>query len=210
LDPNLFDARHLLGYLYLRERRFGEAIEQLRTAAELQPSRSSVWEYLALAYHQNGSRDEALAAAKNARRTAATVEELSRMEATLRLIDSEPETIVRSLPPSPYGSPFAIPGPGPKRESEEISTARGGERINGLLVQVDCLGPTARLHIIGGPDKTFLLVRDASSVMLKGISSATAELACGPVKSRSVAVEYRPNRNQSYGTSGEVSVIEFR
>jgi tetratricopeptide (TPR) repeat protein len=210
LEPALFDARHLLGYIRLRERQFRQAIDHLSAAADLRPSHSSVWEYLALAYHQTGARDEAIAAAKNARRAATTEEELSRIEATLRLIDQEPETIVRSLPASPYGDPTSPAKSGPKRGEDEISTAQTGERVEGLLVQVDCLGSMARLHVIGGSSKTFLLVRDASSVILKGLSSATTELACGPVKSRSVEIQYRPNPNQTYGTSGEVSVIHFR
>ncbi len=74
------------------------------------------------------------------------------------------------------------------------------EKLSGTLTQVDCLGNKARLHIT---PHLFLLLTETS----RG-AGLPQELACGPFD-RPVEIEYRPVANQTYGTSGEVTKIEF-
>jgi Flp pilus assembly protein TadD len=94
LDPRLFDAYHLLGYLNLQQQRYAEAIAALQRATELQPSRTSVWEYLAVAYHNAGRRDSALEAARTAKRFSENAQEAARIESTIKLIESSSGPIV--------------------------------------------------------------------------------------------------------------------
>lgn len=197
LDPKLFDARYLLGYLLLDRGKHLEAIEQLRVATELRPFRSAVWEHLALAHHQAGQKMEAVAAAQRARKLATTPEDISRTEATLSLVQSDAGSIVQA--PATAGEP-------------RIRWARpeGSGRIDGMLVQVDCLHDKARLHVVHSGRKTFLLIRDPGSVVLRNTGGVTTEFACGPVRNRPVLVEYRRKPDGSYGTAGNVLTLEFR
>jgi Flp pilus assembly protein TadD len=208
LDPKLFEAHHFLGYLSLREERFAEAIQHLRSAAELQPQRAAVWENLALAYHYSGSREKARAAARTARRVASNREEIERAEATLNLIESADLT-VHNLPDAPV---VAIARSSSKTD-EGTNTLRGAKsdiRIEGILTQVDCLGSSARLHLLSGNGQVFLLVKDPGSVYLKNAAAVSMDFACGEIRPRAVAVEYKAGRSVSYGTAGEVTAIEFR
>ena len=197
LDPKLFDARYLLGYMLLDRGKHADAIEQLRAATELRPFRCAVWEHLALAYHQAGQKKEAVTAAQRARKLAATPEDISRTEATLNLVQSDTDSIVR------------VPVSG-REPRVHWARPEGAGHIDGVLVQVDCLNDKARLHVIHEGRKTFLLVRDPNSVLLRNSGTVTTEFACGPVRNRAVRVEYRRAVDAAYGTAGDVSALEFR
>jgi Flp pilus assembly protein TadD len=196
LDPRLFDAHYLLGYMELKAERHAEAVKHLETASELRPLRASVWEHLALAYHGSGNRANARAAARKARKLAVTPEDIARTEATLRLVESD--AIVQAQPPAPA--------------PERPHWARPGSvsRVEGTLIQVDCLDEKARLHVLHPGGKMFLLVSYPRQVVLRGSEGVSTELACGPVTPRRVAIEYRRSASASWGTEGEVSSIEFR
>ena len=183
LDPKLFEAHHFLGYLSLRQERFAEAIQHLRSAAELQPQRAPVWESLALAYHDSGNREKARAAAITARGVASSLEEIERAEATLHLIETQADLIVRNLPHSPV---LAIAGSSSKSDegTNTLHGAKSDSRVEGLLTQVDCLGNSARLHILSGNGKVFLLVKDPGSVYLKNAAGISMDFVCGEMKPR--------------------------
>jgi hypothetical protein len=74
---------------------------------------------------------------------------------------------------------------------------------------VDCLGEKARLHILSGGRKTFVLVRDRAGVTLQGAGSAWTELSCGPVPHLPITVAYRLHPDSSYGTAGDAASITF-
>ena len=197
LEPRLFDAHYLLGYTLLDAGKHIEAIEHLKIAADLRPLRSAVWEHLALAHHQAGQKTEALGAAQRARKLAATPDEVARTEATLNLVQSDADSVVHA----------------PVKDREAgVRWARpeGIASVDGLLIQVDCLQDKARLHVVHDGRKTFLLVRDAGSVVLRSAGGVTTEFACGPIRNRPVRVEYRAVTDASYGTAGEVTALEFR
>ena len=81
-------------------------------------------------------------------------------------------------------------------------------RAKGALKQVDCLGLQLRLVLAADDGKTLrLLVPDPGRLTLIGSSEQT--LACGPQKSRRVAIEYFPKPNAKLATAGEAAVIQF-
>ncbi len=84
------------------------------------------------------------------------------------------------------------------------------EDVQGMLVQLDCLGELARLVVQEGGKRHFLLVTDPSAVTLKGSGVAKLEFGCGPVTPRKVRVAYRPSEDHVRGTAGEVVLIEFQ
>jgi tetratricopeptide (TPR) repeat protein len=190
LEPKLFEARYLLGYMLLDQGKPVEAIEQLRAAVELRPFRCAAWEHLALAHLQAGQKKEALASAQRARKLAVTPEDISRTEATLSLIQSDTDSIVRA--PVTTAEP-RIHWARPDAEAQ----------IDGLLIQVDCLRDKARLHVIHDGRRTFLKAG-------QGAGGPPAELACGPVQSRPVRITYKRIADRAWGTSGEVVTLQFR
>jgi tetratricopeptide (TPR) repeat protein len=97
LDPRLYEAYHLLGYLALAQESYADAIVSFKRAIEIHPERSSVWEYLALAYHGNGNREKAIEAAKAARKLAASPEEAARIDATLKLMEESKGPSVQGI-----------------------------------------------------------------------------------------------------------------
>jgi Flp pilus assembly protein TadD len=195
LDDTFFDAHHFLGYLYLSADRYVDAIRTLKRATELQPGRASVWENLALAYHKAGDKPHAREAARTGRKVASGPEETARLDAMIDMIESDADKLVQA--------PIV-------QTAEHVSDVPAASRVEGMLTQVDCLGAQARLHVAVSGGKVFLLVRDASSVKLRGAGGITKELQCGPVASRPIVVEYEPRVHRTYGTVGIVTNLEFR
>ena len=205
-DPRLFDAYHLLGYLALKQEDYLESIEALKRAVELQPGRSAVWEYLAIAYQKSGHREKAIAAAKTARKVASGPEEAARIDATLKLIEESPGPLVQSVPvPAKTVELARTPG----KAGQQVESAEAPKRVEGVLSQVDCMGKVARLHIITVNAKVFILVRDPSNVLLKNAGAVSTEFTCGPARPRNVIVEYGGAADPVYGTSGDVVSIQF-
>lgn len=195
IDDKYFDAHQFLGYLYLREEGYAEAVRHLTRATELQPNRASVWENLALAYHRCGDKERAKSAARTGRKVASGPEEAARLEALIDLIETDADKIVEA----------------PKREKPEGAVAAvSPERVEGWLTQVDCLGKKARFHIATRKGKLLLLVQDARAVGVRGAGGITADLGCGPIAARPVLIDYAPEPHRSYGTSGIVRAMEFR
>ena len=130
-------------------------------------------------------------AAESARRAlaSATTEEHDRMaEALLRQIEDRPV-------PRLEKRPDAITPPA-------WQNPKGDTRVEGVLTQVDCLGPSARLHVAGAGGKAITLeVRSPGEVELVNAPEASYQFSCGPQMLR-VAIEY-----QASGSA--VTRIEF-
>lgn len=195
VDEQFFDAYQFVGYLYLKADQYTEAIRYLKRASELQPGRASTWENLALAYHKSGDKPNARNAARSGRKVANGPEEAARLDAMIDMIESDADKIVEA--------PVS-------RRSNIQEAAPTLSSVQGVLTQVDCLGRRARLYVAVGGSRMLLLVSDSSSVTLRGGAGITEELSCGPVPSRPVVVEYRPETHRTYGTVGIVTTLEFR
>ena len=76
-------------------------------------------------------------------------------------------------------------------------------KVEGSLVQIDCLGGVKRLSIrVAGKKDTRLLIRDPKSVAVNG---GEISLKCGPLSPpRAVSVDYQPKAEPKLGASGEV------
>jgi hypothetical protein len=115
-------------------------------------------------------------------------EEAARLDALIDLIETDADKIVTA--------------PGRRKADPAVVAAAPAPRVQGMLTQVDCLGKQARLHLVTANGKLFLLVREVGGPLL--------ELQCGPIPSRSVIVQYRPETQRTYGTTGIVTGLEFR
>ena len=188
LDDTFFEGHNFLGYLHLSAARYPEAIRHLKRASELQPARASVWENLALAFHKSGNKPLAEAAARSGRKAANGPEDAARLDALMELIDTDADRIVTA--------------PSPRKVNPVSASTPPTSRVEGMLTQVDCLGKQARLRVMTATGKMLLLVRE--------VDGPVREIQCGPMPSRPVVVQYRPETHRTYGTTGIVTGLEFR
>jgi hypothetical protein len=146
---------------------------------------------------------------------ASSPEEVARTEATLELVQNPPESIVRAIPPIGFGDPLILAArvketSTPEDDATVLRGLKSDSRVEGTLMQTDCLGSSARLHVVSETRRLFLLVKDPGAVFLKNAGTAAFNFACGPVPGKRVLVEYNSNANSTYGTAGDVTSIEFR
>ncbi len=82
-------------------------------------------------------------------------------------------------------------------------------KVQGALVQVDCLGRVMRLAIRSADKKeTRLLVRDPKSVVVSG---GELSLKCGPLRPpRAVSIDYQPKADPKMGSAGDVVAVTYQ
>lgn len=86
----------------------------------------------------------------------------------------------------------------------------GDHHIEGKLVQVDCMGKAALLHVITAAQTIALQVNDPSKVVLTNAPGTTTEFACGTVSPRDVAIEYVARPDNGLKSAGEITSIRFK
>mgnify|MGYP005850584977 CR=1 FL=1 len=188
LNPHHAEAHFLLG-------RLEGDVEHLRRAAEILPRQTSFWHALAVAYHEDNRPDLARSAARRALEAAVTEAEREMAQAALALVARTSET---------------------PAERPAVTTPRswfprqGDSRIEGLLENIDCLGPSARLQIRSGDRRLALFVEDPTKVQVKNVSSHTFEFSCGRQQARPVVVEYLAAPDSAHESAGTVTSIELR
>ena len=195
INPDFWQARHLLGYLYLRGHQYPEAIEQLRAAAHQQPRNVNVWQNLALAMFYAGDKDKALVAAKQGRIVATKPNEIDSIEATLREIQAPPTEFVN-------------------RPNQEVPAGwrnrQGNRRVEGKLVELECLEVAAVFHVVTATEKLALYVDNPRKVVLTNAPGNTVQLTCGTFPPRNVVIEYIAMPDAGKKTAGEITALEFR
>ncbi len=196
LNPNLPGVHQFLGNRALDDGDHETAIELLTRGTVLEPASPSLWLSLALAYRAAGDHDKAIAAASEARQRARESTEIrmaeSVMEGLMLLRETATAPEVREATVTP----------------ESWKNRQGNRKLEGALVQVDCLGESARLHVRVGDKIEVLSVSDPSKVVLRNAAEPNAELRCGAAGELPVAVEYVAQHVA--GTSGEVTSLEFK
>ncbi|MBK9169506.1 MAG: hypothetical protein IPM24_18870 [Bryobacterales bacterium] len=209
-----------------------ERVEMLETASALEPRRAEVWQALAEAHLAAQQFDRASAAWLRAEQSAATPAQREQMRqhrlavepqrlaflegerqraleaerADIERVKQEAIARIRAAEaranegnaPSPPGTEVVPWWDGPQPDG----------KVEGTIVQVDCLGRQARLIIQAGGKTVRLLIADASQVAIAGAPELA--LGCGRIKPRPVRVEYFQKESVSLGTTGEVASIEFR
>jgi hypothetical protein len=66
----------------------------------------------------------------------------------------------------------------------------------------------ARMHVKVGTTSYTLLIRAPDKVPINNSAGAAVNMTCGP-QDTSVSVEYTPNSDEKYHTTGDVQTIEF-
>ena len=86
---------------------------------------------------------------------------------------------------------------------------RGLTRVDGQLIQVDCLGERARLWVRSGKETLKLLIADPGDVVTGEGEGVRLEFACGP-QGRAVTVGYKEQKDAATDTIGRVQYMEMR
>ena len=205
LDPDFVQARILLGVIHEREGRYAQAAHQLDIAVRAKPDSLNAWHELAVVRFHLGEKGPALNAAREARKLAKSREEVAMTDATVQLVQApaasataEPdrekhfETTFREVVPKTWLNP------------------QGNSRVEGKLVQLDCLaGSDARFHILTSGKMVLLYVKDPTKVVITGAPGITTELSCGRTPGRDVSVEYVARPDAKLKVDGEITAIRF-
>jgi tetratricopeptide (TPR) repeat protein len=200
IHPRFAEAHFLIGVAEANENRHSEAVPHLERAARVFPRQSYFWHALAVSYQALGRRQESRGAAQRALDAAANAEQVEMARAALRLS----EEVAPTQPVAPRQGESVIT-PDSWRRSE------GNARAEGVLVQIDCLGESARFVVRSSSGKLMrFFVEKPGEVLLKNLSSATFEFRCGAQKPVPVVVEYRAEASEQQMTVGVVTGLEFR
>jgi len=230
LDPGYQEAHRYLAFCLLQDRQYQEAIDQLRQLKSIKAEQAfSYYHEWAFAALQLEKFDDAQKAADAARKYARTAEETTTAEDLLHAIANRRER------PEPYRRPSnelaAMPAglPGDHGADERPTLRRAEQReepktpvvksdpaprpkptVRGVLQQIDCLGKAVRLRVLTDGKTVALAITDPQAVTVKGSSTGTLDLTCGPQKAKAVILEYDSHTDAQLGTTGVVTSIEFR
>jgi hypothetical protein len=207
-------------------------LQELKTAAQLEPRNAARWQALAefnQAHHRYpeaakawaaaelASADEAERARIHEARRAIDEQRLEFEAAERRRLEEEKQRDLQRVKDAAMAEIRAAeeranrgqPAPPPDRKVVNLFDGPAPQgKARGRLTQIDCIGRLMRLVIEGDEGQpTRLLIRDLSKVILMGAGPST--LACGKQNPAPfVTVEYFPKPDPKLATAGEVATLE--
>ena len=212
LNPELTEAKLILGYELYRRRDFKEAFDVLATIRQVTPDRApQLFLMLAFSAVEIGNKPEARKAAEMAKKYAKLPEDISQADRIIQFVDFKPgerrEETVKLQRRAEAMEPTepATPGVAARLEPQ----IAGLTETRGILQEIECLGEQARVRILVGQTRMALLIRDPSSVRLRNSDQTTVDITCGPQQSTSVIVGFVPNEDAKLKTTGDVVTLEF-
>ena len=220
LKPDYVEARLQYGLMLVNFRRYREAVAQLVQVKAIDTEQAQ-WYYPALsqAYLQLGDRMKARECAEAARKWATTPQQIDRAESMLRSLESRrPSAQVVAKTPSDVEEPprlrrqeehdYVVVEQGPPqnpfvKKDDEIT------RVEGIAQRLDCLGKSARLHVLVGKNAMVFEIQDPGKVQIRHNGEITHDLVCGVQSHYKVAVEYALAPDAKMGVAGIVRALEF-
>jgi tetratricopeptide (TPR) repeat protein len=204
LDPECTEARFRLAQVLIAEQDYRGALIEMSEFKQVEPDRAFQFFYgAAYANYMVGNRPAAVTAAKRALPYAATSQDKAAVE---DLITKAQRPVGKG--PAARGKP--APSEKPLAEEQKSATMPTLSRVEGVLVQLDCLKAGPRLRIRSGGRIVRLLIDNPQKIWIKGTGSTTFTFDCGPQKPRRVAIEYEPKVEVKLGTVGLIRVLEFK
>jgi hypothetical protein len=213
----------------------GRAMIAWRQAANLEVRNAAYWQAYAIAATQANQFPEAAKGWAGAERAAATEAERAKLVQARRDLESqraefadserrkaaeEREREIARLKAEALGEIRKAEmkanerlGPGPAVPVDK--NAPKGERIRGQVTVYECLPRgLAKITLVAatGGKTLYLLIREPNKIVITNMGSNNdALLTCGTQKMpASVEIEFQPNIDSKYGTSGDILRLEFR
>ncbi len=226
LKPDFSEARLHLAYALMDLRKYRDALTELGKTKSIPEQRASAF-FRAWAYaHFNvGELKEAKIAAERALQYTRDPSEISSIENIMRAIDARAEPPRKegprvSITPRVERTAPAEEPPRLARRAQPESEFREGfiegspfkkpdlSRAEGTLKRVECLGKTARVHIVSAGKALAFLIEDPNKIEVRNAGGITYEFTCGPQKPAPIAVEFVPADGKT-GVTGVVHALEF-
>ena len=230
LNPDFSAAHYDLGYALFSEKKYREAIEQLRKVPQVTREQAlSYFRLLAYAHYQLNELDDARKDAESARQYATATNEILEtekfIEAVKRMAEPRPaagssaaetrdstETARENAPERAKKEPGQLLGrndPAEVREDPGPFFKPPALFAEGILQSIDCLGKSARVRVlVAGKPMAFALV-DPAAVEIKG-SSGTIDFSCGKQQPTKIVIGYVLEDNRQLGTIGNVRSMEMK
>jgi tetratricopeptide (TPR) repeat protein len=188
LQPDFDDARYALALLELNTGHNEAAVTHFRAMKRIAPVRAySYWSGLAYTLNELDRRDEAKAAALEARKHASTAAE--RTHASELAYMAETDLTVR-FSRDANGSAQLVTARAPHNQMDWNPFIEPGDRmrrVEGILREIQCDGPALRLGVLIPDGPPTLLIPDPTRVQMR---NAPTEFTCGQQPPRRVTVEY--------------------
>jgi tetratricopeptide (TPR) repeat protein len=222
LAPNFAEAYRLLAFINLvRGEQLDESIGLLKTAINLSPRRQEVALLLAQVHFRREEFDAARKILDPLTAGGLNPQVRSQAQSLLKAVAAREEYLARikalddkiasdlareETRPGPL-QPCDAPQPGPQLKKLRFA----GEQLCGLLVRVECEGPGVVLVIEAG-ERTYRLNNSALN-RIRFVTYTTdvrGQVTCGlRAEATPVLVTYRPAKNATAQTDGEVVAVEF-
>jgi tetratricopeptide (TPR) repeat protein len=225
LNPELAEARLMLGYELYRARSFKEAYEVIATIRQVTPDRApQLFLMKAFSALEIGDKLEARAAAEMAKKYAKSPEDISQAERIIQFVDQKQIAARRPVELQEESVPVQRRAEATQAVEEAVRPATpsnpglserlepriaGLTEARGILQEFECLGEQARVRILVGQTRMVLLIRDPSSVRLRNSDQSTVDMKCGPQPSTSVIVGFVPKEDAKFKTTGDVVSLDF-
>ena len=207
LKPDYDDARYHLALLEKNAARYQSAIDHLRAIRSVPPGRAfSYWSATADALNQLGRRDEATAAAREARQFAATEEErlhasqlayIAATEIAIRMARDREGKVHMVTTRVPHDTPDWNPFIEPEDEVREVT---------GNLREIDCAGSVTRFLLDTAAGPLALAIPDPSKMQVR---NAPPEFTCGPQPPTPVTAVYAAGASSGLKSDGLLRGIRF-
>ena len=201
------------------------ALEQLSKLKSVTPEQAPNYlQAVAVCAHNTGQDSRAQAAAKQLLSLARTPQEEESANTFVQMangsrLQSAPSgtiwTATRSSEAPSTHSPAAgaesQPAAAPGLLLHSTVPAPSAKRMEGLLVQVDCLGTSARLWLQTGDSKIAFLIQEGNALtLLRGGQSVQEELKCGPQRpAQKAVIRFSETTDAGSSSQGIVRVLEF-
>jgi hypothetical protein len=208
-------------------------LQELKTAAQLNPRNAPRWRALAefnLAHNRYPEASKAWVAAETASvddaerariheaRRAIEQQRLDFEAAERRRREEEKQRDLQKVKDAAMAAVRAAeeranrgqPAPPPDRKIVNLMEGPVPQgTVRGRLTAINCIGKLMRVLIEGDDGKvTRLLIRDPAKIVV--MDSGSVKLACGAQQpARLVTIEYFPKSDAKLATSGEVATIEY-
>jgi tetratricopeptide (TPR) repeat protein len=205
LNPELGEARLMLGFELYNARQFQQAYDVLAEIKQVTPDRAPHF-FLMKAFSalEIGKKPEARGAAESAKKYARTPDETIQANRLIDYLDNKPAAT--ELAAAPIQQRRQPSGEG---EPVTIQPLPDLPHIRGTLQEIECLGREARVKVLVDNTRVSLLIRDPRAVHLRNSDESSVNLTCGPQQGSEVVVGYRERQDVRFKTTGDVVTLEF-
>ncbi|HXB68928.1 MAG TPA: tetratricopeptide repeat protein [Candidatus Acidoferrales bacterium] len=190
LRPDFDDARFQLALMLKNAGQSEPVLAQLKAMGAVSPARAfAYWSAMADTLLDLGRREDARAAALQARQAATSDAEREHAAQILYMADTDLAVQLTSGPGGPAFQAIRVPHDQLPR-NPFIESGDRIQRVEATLKRIECAESEIRIAVSGQSGDLTLSVPDPSRVEIRNTPGVSFEFTCGPQTPRKVFVEY--------------------